>query len=128
MLNPSTADEWVDDPTTRRAVDFARAFGCGNYVAVNLFALRSTDPAALKAADDPIGPRNDEYILAAAAWADEIIIAWGAGGSYLQRDKAVLELLNDRPLWCLGRTKFGHPRFPLYLAKTTRISPWETNF
>ena len=120
MLNPSIADARLDDPTTRRAVDFARTgLRCGNYMAVNLFALRSTDPKGLRAVADPIGPENDAYLLAAAKWADEIVVAWGIGGSYLGRDKQVVELLNGRPLWCFGRTKHGHPRFPLYLAKTT---------
>ena len=119
MLNPSIADAQLDDPTTRRAVSFAQRFDCNKYLAVNLFALRSTDPKGLKMVDDPIGPLNDEYLLAASEWADEMIVAWGAGGDYMGRDKLVVELLNGRPLWCLGRTKKGHPRFPLYLAKAT---------
>ena len=28
MLNPSTADVYVDDPTIRRCVGFAKAWGC----------------------------------------------------------------------------------------------------
>jgi len=119
MLNPSTADVQLDDPTTRRAVAFAQRFDCRKYLAVNLFALRSTDPKGLKAVDDPVGPKNDAYLLAAAQWADEMIVAWGAGGEYLGRNKKVIKLLNGRHLWCLGRTKHGHPRFPLYLAKAT---------
>lgn len=126
MLNPSTADAHIDDPTTRRAVYFARhVFNCGNYLAVNLFALRSTDPKALKTAADPVGEFvdgvlvNDQYILAAAAWADTIVIAWGNGGSYMDRDQRVLELLAGRDLWCLGLNKNGTPRFPLYLANDT---------
>ena len=117
MLNPSTADAQLDDPTTRRAIAFAQRFDCRQYLAVNLFALRSTDPKGLKAVDDPVGPKNDEYLLAAAKWADEMIVAWGVGGNYLGCDKQVIEMLNGRHLWCLGRTMHGHPLFPLYLAK-----------
>jgi len=65
--------------------------------------------------------------LAAADWADEIVVAWGAGGKYgaraktafRERVKAVIELLSSHKLWCLGRTKDGHPRFPLYLPADT---------
>ena len=125
MLNPSVADATLDDPTTRRAVGFAQHFYCKKYLAVNLFALRSTDPKNLKEVDYPIGPENDEYLLAAADWADEMIVAWGAGGAYMERAKAVIELLSHRRLWCLGRTKHGYPRFPLYLAKNTQFEKYQ---
>ena len=121
MLNPSTADAQLDDPTTRRAVAFAQRFDCRKYLAVNLFALRSTDPKGLKSVNDPVGPENNDYLLAAAEWADEMIVAWGAGGAYKERAKVVIELLSHRRLWCLGRTKHGFPRFPLYLAKDTQF-------
>ncbi len=120
MLNPSTADAQIDDPTTRRAVDFSRhVFNCGNYLAVNLFALRSFDPKALKTVADPVGDLNDQYILAAAEWADTIVVAWGNAGVYLDRDKRVLELLTGKRLWCLGRNNTGTPTFPLYIRKDT---------
>lgn len=121
MLNPSTADATLDDPTTRRAIAFAQRFDCREYLAVNLFALRSTDPKGLKDVDDPVGPQNDEYLLAAADWADEMIVAWGAGGAYKCRNEHVLDLLSHRQLWCLGRTKDGHPRFPLYLRRDAQL-------
>lgn len=121
MLNPSTADVQFNDATTRRAINFAHRLDCGGYLAVNLFALRSKDPKLLRAANDPVGPLNDEYLLAAAAWADKIVVAWGGGGKYLGRDKVVLELLKPYRLWCLGRTKHGHPSFPLYLRTDTEF-------
>ena len=64
MLNPSTADERVLDPTIRRCIGFAKAWGFDGVDVVNLFAWRSTDPAALARVADPIGPDNDETIAA----------------------------------------------------------------
>ncbi len=74
MLNPSTADERSLDPTARRCFDFSLSWGCGALEAVNLFALRSSDPGALYRNPPVDAPgeegRNDRVILAAAspAW------------------------------------------------------------
>ena len=56
-LNPSTADARTNDPTLRRCINFADQWGYGSLLLVNLFALRSTDPRALRLSDDPQGPR-----------------------------------------------------------------------
>ncbi len=56
MLNPSTADAEVDDPTIRRCMGFARRDGYGGIVVGNLYAFRTTKPKALFAADNPLGP------------------------------------------------------------------------
>lgn len=55
-LNPSTADETADDPTIRRCIAFARAWGYGALCMANLFAYRATQPADMLAQDDPVGP------------------------------------------------------------------------
>ncbi|MGH9551149.1 MAG: DUF1643 domain-containing protein, partial [Terriglobales bacterium] len=63
MLNPSTADAEVTDPTIRSCLGFARELGFGALEVVNLFAYRATEPAALKRARSPVGRENDRYIL-----------------------------------------------------------------
>lgn len=113
-LNPSTADETTDDPTIRRCIGFARRDGFGGIVMLNLFALRSTDPAALSDASDPVGPWNDDQIFAACK-GRTVVAAWGVHGTLRGRDKVVRRLLAGVDLRCLGRTKEGNPRHPLYL-------------
>jgi hypothetical protein len=86
MLNPSTADASQDDPTIRRCIGFARQWGCGRLVVLNLFAFRATDPADLKRAADPVGPEN-------RAWFDRtlvddlvggpVVCGWGVHGAHL---------------------------------------------
>lgn len=44
MLNPSTADGTADNPTIRRCKGFARDWGYGRLVIVNLYAFRATKP------------------------------------------------------------------------------------
>ncbi|OHE90058.1 MAG: hypothetical protein A2213_00065, partial [Lysobacterales bacterium RIFOXYA1_FULL_68_6] len=118
-LNPSTADAERDDPTLRRCVSFARAWGYGGVVMVNLFAFRATDPKDMKRARDPVGVFNDGYISEQAQAAGCVVAVWGAGGRHLNRDLAVMRLLRAcgvKPL-CLGTTNDGSPRHPLYLPK-----------
>ncbi len=121
-LNPSTADELTDDPTIRRCIGFAHDWGYGKLVMANLFAFRSTDPTLLlRIKDDPVGPENDKHLLSLAADAI-IIIAWGANGACTYRSGHVLNLLEGAgsKIYCLGKTKHGHPKHPLYLPKTTK--------
>ena len=117
-LNPSTADENVDDPTIRRCVDFAMRWGNGGLVMANLFAYRATNPKELKCIVDPIGRDNDDYILSAHKAAGITILAWGNGGLYLGRGDDVAKML----LGCarLRITRQGQPQHPLYLPKNTR--------
>jgi hypothetical protein len=112
-LNPSTADGVADDPTIRRCIGFARKWGFGKLIVANLFALRSTDPSALKFADDPIGPRNDWWLRRLSKDAELTIAAWGMHGVLHDRANCVLPML--RSVHHLGRTRDGHPRHLLYL-------------
>lgn len=121
-LNPSTADEQQDDPTVRRCVGFVRKWNFGGLILVNLFAYRSTDPAGLLEIDDPVGPENDKHILTSAHAAGRVVLAWGTKGSFLDRDQHVISLLPDAH--CLGVTKNGHPKHPLYLADNTGVRPF----
>lgn len=124
MLNPSTADADLDDPTIRRCINFAKGFGYHGLVVTNLFALRATDPKELYRAQDPVGPDNDRIIRDIAKFYGEAVCAWGTHGVYTRRDGMVRALLNECGVktFALGLTKDGHPRHPLYLkAAATRI-------
>jgi hypothetical protein len=122
MLNPSTADALVLDPTVRRCAGFAHDWGAGAFEVTNVFALRSTDPAGLKRVGDPVGNGNDEAIVAAALAADAVICAWGTRANHLGRHRAILEVLDGAgivPL-ALRLTKAGFPGHPLYVPRSAR--------
>ena len=123
MLNPSTADETKSDPTVTRCKGFARTWGYGALWVCNIFALRSTKPAALIESHDPTGPQNDGHILKYARDADRIVCAWGNHGLHHDRGERVLRMLEDDGLsgrMChLGLTGRDQPRHPLYLRAST---------
>lgn len=76
MLNPSTADAEVDDPTIRRCMGFAERERAGGIIVVNLYGFRTTKPSDLFQATDPIGPGNDRALKRAARQAKSIVCAW----------------------------------------------------
>lgn len=117
-LNPSTADSTTDDPTIRRCIGFAKAWGGTSLSMVNLFALRSTNPKALFLAPDPIGPENDEWLERIMCSSDLIVAAWGNHGSFLNRASEIVDRFADR-LHALAITGQGEPGHPLYIRSDT---------
>lgn len=132
MLNPSTATAKENDPTVRKVIGFSRRWGYAEARIVNLFALRSTDPKALRTHPAPLGPRNDATLTEECQRADAIILAWGGNadrkGSAV-RDRALVVWrsivehpefeISGTPLWHLGLTKGGMPKHPLMLGYDT---------
>lgn len=126
MLNPSTADANVDDPTIRRCINFATRFKYKRLEVVNLFAFRSPSPAVLKKHWSPVGVENDDFIRNVCDGAGSIICAWGTHGEYMDRDAKVLAIIDPfkSKTYALGLTKDGHPKHPLYLADDTEPEPF----
>lgn len=129
MLNPS-ADAHVDDPTIRRCVGFARRARCEAIEVVNLFAYRATKPVDLHHAHEPRGKMNAYHVRWAIEASDgPVVAAWGAWFASNRRHGAPLSriapesIAHDvgKQLWCLGRTKSGAPRHPLYVPADTPL-------
>lgn len=119
MLNPSTADAVILDPTVRRCLGYAMDWGFKRMMVANLFALRSTDPSVLKREEDPVGEENDLAIAVGAATATLVVAAWGTHGTLKDRDRQVIEIVSRwKDLYCLALTKEGIPGHPLYLKKS----------
>lgn len=117
MLNPSTADAEQDDPTIRRCIGFARRWDFGGLIVMNLFALRSSDPASLRSHTDPVGPDNDMHLQRLSALTGQIVVAWGTHSMAATRARAVLDLIarEGRDVYCLRVTASGMPKHPLYV-------------
>ncbi|WP_288904534.1 DUF1643 domain-containing protein [uncultured Sneathiella sp.] len=126
MLNPSTADEFRNDPTIERCHRRAVDMGYGALEVVNIFAYRATDPRELKKYPHPVGPDNDIALLQTANSADMVICAWGGHGDYRGRHEEVRKLLKEHAIapHVLSLTAKGQPGHPLYLPYSRQPVPW----
>lgn len=129
MLNPSTADQATDDPTIRRCVGFAKREGASLMQVVNLYAYRATDPRELSRAEWPVGTGNDDVLKIAFLQENaRIICAWGAhpmAAKAYPRLRQILRLTRYPRLECLGRTRSGAPKHPLYVRGDAPLIPFE---
>lgn len=133
MLNPSTADAQQDDPTIRRCIGFARRDGFGGISVRNVFALRATNPRELIGHRDPVGPLNAEHLLAARSVSllTKLVVAWGARLPWSGRGSALrtaycnaANICMGHQACCLGVTKSGDPRHPLYVRGDAELVRW----
>jgi hypothetical protein len=130
MLNPSTADADNDDPTIRRNRRRAEAMGFGSLIVWNLGAGRATEPKVWKKLFDPIGPKNDQHIRRILQECRDrngiAVVGWGNHGSFMGRDRTVTRIAQelDIDFHCLGTTKSGQPRHPLYVSTSRNPVLW----
>ena len=141
MLNPSTADETRNDPTIRRCTNFGKAWGYGWLYVCNLSPFRSSEPKHVVAAGTEPGEvwrENFTTILTTARRCDLVVAAYGwhvdalpavydyEPGARLNREAVIIEALkaDGQNIQCLGVTKQGHPKHPLYLKAGTVPVPF----
>lgn len=134
-MNPSSADAHHDDATVQRCRGFAWRWSYAGLLMLNAWGIRGTDPEeALAEGQDPIGADNDDLI---ARHADRGILAlsesteapiglwvaaWGNQGARQGRGEAVAGIVaQSRYVYCLGRTKSGHPRHPSRIGYDTAL-------
>lgn len=127
LCNPSTADDDDLDPTLRRCQDFSQRWDFDAMCIVNAFGFRATDPADMRAADDPCGEDNDYWIARLATDASLSIAGWGTIGAHLNRPEAIRVLFNSigKPLHCLNINADGSPQHPLFVRADVKPKPWK---
>ncbi len=129
-LNPSTATGDEDDPTIRKSITLARAWGFGRLVMLNVFAWRSTDPLRLLRVEDPVGRGDDPAIARVASACACVVMAWGRFPRLRpmldERTVVVRRLLCEhaRDIGYLGLKRDGSPRHPHYLNGTPPLTRW----
>ena len=122
-LNPSTADEKINDPTIRRCIGYVSAWGYGEMCMTNIFPFRATKPQEMMEHQEPDDMRieNAKWVERIAEGAALIICAWGTDGKHLKRGEKFIKHLRDVrkfKLHHLGLNADGSPKHPLYLKKT----------
>lgn len=138
MLNPSTADDLLDDATVRRCIGYGRAWECGRVEVVNLFAHRTRSPKHLAEAlqrdglEAVVGPHADLWLAVALEnvrrLGGRVVAAWGANGTLSQeRASDVLGRIRGHQIEPLafGEVASGHPRHPLYLPVGAMLHPYQ---
>jgi hypothetical protein len=132
--NPSVAGKDYDDPTCTRIISFTESFGYGRMILVNISPFISTDPRKLPHHDhDLMFPEaGEKYVVGAIAESQIVIAAWGVLDGCMRKwaDALVGQLqcypaIANKPLWCLGKTKDGSPRHPLYVHSKTKLERWK---
>lgn len=129
-MNPSTADEYVDDTTVRRETTYTRTWKLHRYVKVNICSYRATNPYdILEAEIERMEKENLKRVLLHALdkRCRRVLLAFGNVPSPLVRSRNhLLKLLRkfDVEAECLGITKNGWPRHPSRLAHGIVPSIW----
>lgn len=128
-MNPSTAEENIDDRTIRKEQKFTRAWKRSRMIKCNVMDYRATHPDILLRADVmPCHVINLPTILHHANGSDIVVACWGALPDKLQPyADAVVSTLQaaDIPMSCLGYTASGNPRHPLYVKDSAKLMPFK---
>jgi hypothetical protein len=129
MLNPSKAGETDDDPTVRKVVGFARRWGYGRAVVVNLTPTVSTDPWELPYWNG-IDMLNRAITQQWMGEVDLVVVAWGSPPKAICRTIAFAELVYSFcqiapvDLYCIGTTRGGDPLHPSRAPYTDKPTMW----
>ena len=115
MLNPSIANEDIDDPTIKRLISFTREFKYGGFFVANLYTYITPYSKTL---DTSIGltKLNLKTIKNLVNKVDEVIYAWG---NSIKEPQELKNLVKNPK--CFGKNLNGTPKHPLYLSSNSKL-------
>ena len=125
-MNPSTADQHVDDPTVRKECGYAQRWGYGSLIKCHVMDYRATHPKDLLT----VVAQSDEnlpIIQQQLKKVDTVVAVWGKLNPKLQDCATkVWDLLKnfDGQVMCLGTNQDNSPRHPLYLKNDAQLQPY----
>lgn len=120
-LNPSTANEFTDDPTIQSVERISRFNGYGGFYMQNCWTYISTDPKFLVWQDTM---SSDISLLSIRKKCKDVVFAWG-------NFKIVKDLKRDLDMYrmfpealCIRQNKNGSPVHPLYQPGNSILKPF----
>jgi hypothetical protein len=126
-LNPSRGNQFYNDPTLTRCINFSKSWGYGTMFFGNLFSNVEPDSDMMRAISMHES-RIDEvttnlWLDQMLSMTDEVVCAWGSWDFIERRKKAVIGMISN---WfespkCFGKNKDGNPKHPLYLKATSTL-------
>jgi len=115
MLNPSIANENIDDPTIKRLINFTKKFNYGGFFVANLFTYITPYSKTLDTSSG-LTKLNLKTIKNFVNKAEEVVYAWGNS----IKEPEELKNLVENPK-CFGRNLNGTPKHPLYLPSNSKL-------
>ncbi|MBK1690283.1 DUF1643 domain-containing protein [Rubrivivax gelatinosus] len=123
MFNPGTGEsEGRPRPTLERCRQWSRRRGHGSLLFCNLYSLRTRAACDVGRGEVLADPLNLRAIEFARSLSDEVFVAWGATIGRREIPPCLHTLLAGA--LCLGHTRRGHPRHPLYVRADAEPRPW----
>ena len=116
MLNPSSADEDIDDATTTKVISFSKKWGYGGLHICNLYTYRTSSPKKLFSVPKNKRGSNKSEIKNYAKKCSKIVYAWG------NKEKVPpwLNQMVPNPSF-IELSKEGVPKHPLYLKSNLKL-------
>ena len=135
-INPSKATPTKLDPTAKRIEKIAKEHGYDSWIILNLCPKRTTDPNGMEESQATIPHKENLEIITKLlneyCELSDILFAYGdliEKRSYLKKN--LFEIINvikaskhNGNYYCLGKTKAGNPRHPLYQKTSTSFVPY----
>lgn len=109
MLNPSMADEKIDDPTIKKCVAYSKKFNHDELYVVNLFPQIQKKPNFKKLKNCQTNKLVIEKTLKKI---DTIYLAWGFN---YKISNEITEIIKNKKVFVLELSKNNTPKHPLYL-------------
>ena len=135
-INPSNATPDKLDPTAKRIQKIAKEHGYDSWIILNVYAKRATEPNDMDETQDLILHKENLKIITELlneySLCSDILFAYGdliSKRAYLKKN--LCEIINiikttnyGGDCYCLGKTKLGNARHPLYQKTNTQFVPF----
>ena len=137
-INPSTATPEKLDPTATRIKNIALEHGYDSWIILNLCSQISTDPNCMNDIQSDLSHQKNleiiEDLIKKYGNCGDFLFAYGnliSKKTYLNKNLCdIIQILSTNKLsgncYCLGKTKKGNPKHPLYQKANTPFALFST--